>query len=110
MILDGFLAFDTAANLAQSAGTYTSTNIIDLHLVGIPVLANNQGARDIGIGDDPALKILVVATTAFSGGTSLQVKLQGATDNGSGSPNAFVDWYVSPVTTDANIGLGARLL
>jgi hypothetical protein len=32
---------------------------IDLHTAGIPVLVNLQGARDMGIGDDPALKLLV---------------------------------------------------
>jgi hypothetical protein len=87
-----------------------STNQIDLHMAGIPVLAAGQGARDIGIGDDPAMKLLVLVTTAFAGLTSLQVSLQGAPDNGSGAPAAFVTWYSSPVVLLANLIAGARLL
>lgn len=112
MILDSLLQFSSAQNLAQVTGTYVSTNSIDLHLAGLPVLANNQGARDIGIGDDPALKLLVQVTTTFtSGGAStLQVKFQGATDNGSGVANTFSDWWVSPVYALATLVAGARLM
>jgi hypothetical protein len=67
MILDAFLQFDNAVSLAISAGTQASTNIIDLHGTGLlPTLAANQGARDMGIGDDPALKLLVIVTTTFT--------------------------------------------
>lgn len=112
MILDSFLQFSAAQNLAQVVGTYVSTNIIDLGGPQLPVLANNQGARDIGIGDDPALKLLVQVTTTFTSGGSptLVVKLQGATDNGSGSPNSFSDWWVSPAYALATLVQGARLL
>lgn len=112
MILDAFLQFDSAASLAIAVGTQASTNIIDLHMAGIPVLSNNQGARDIGIGDDPALKLLVqVSTTFTSGGAgTLSVAFQGATDNGSGSPNAFSTYYVSPVYALATLVAGARLM
>ena len=70
MILDGLLQF-SGVNGDSPTATGVSTNIIDLHLVGIPVLANLQGARDMGIGDDPALKLLVLVTTAFTGLTTL---------------------------------------
>jgi len=111
MILDALLQFDASKNLAQAAGSYTSTNIIDLHMAGIPVLQNNQGARDIGIGDDPAMKLLVQVTTTFTGTTgTLAVQLQGATDNGSGAPNAFSTWWVSPTYALATLTIGARLL
>lgn len=95
---------------SPTTGTQTSSNILDLHLVGIPVLANLQGARDLGIGDDPALKILVVCTLAFAGGTSLQVNFQGAPDNGSGAPGSFVTWWSSPVVALATLVQGARLM
>lgn len=108
MILDGLLQFSGTTGDAPTA-TGVSTNILDLHLVGIPVLANNQGARDMGIGDDPALKLLVLVTTTFTGLTSLQVSLQGATDNGSGAPNAFTPWWLSPVYAAATLVAGARL-
>lgn len=111
MILDAFLQFDSAVNLAQVVGTYNSTNVIDLHMAGIPVLANGQGARDIGIGDDPALKMLVMVTTTFTSGGAgtLQVALQGATDNGSGAPAAYSTWWTSPAYALATLNAGSRL-
>jgi hypothetical protein len=112
MILDSLLQFDNAVSLAIAVGTQQSTNQIDLHMAGIPVLVNNQGARDIGIGDDPALKLLIqVATTFTSGGAgTLSVAIQGATDNGSGAPNASTTWWVSPVYALATLVVGARLM
>src|SRR6266436_5552048 len=119
MILDYFVQFtggtvapgnSDSATDSPTTGTQTSSNIIDLHMAGIPVLANLQGARDIGIGDQPALKLLVQCTLAFAGGTSLQVNLQGATDNGAGAPAAFTTWYGSAVIALANLVQGARLL
>jgi hypothetical protein len=112
MILDAFLQFTgTTAGAADSptVGTQTSANIIDLHMAGIPVLANAQGARDMGIGDKPALKIVAWVTVAFASGTSLQVNLQGATDNGSGGANAFTTWWSSPAYAEATLVAGARL-
>lgn len=111
MIRDAFLLFDSAANLAQVVGTYTSANIIDLHMSGIPVLANLQGARDMGIGDRPALKLLVqVVTTFTSGGAgTLAVSLQGAPDNGSGAPGSYATWWTSPAYALATLNTGSRL-
>ena len=108
MILDGLLQFSGPNGDAPTA-TGVSTNIIDLHLVGIPVLAAGQGARDMGIGDDPALKLLVLCTTAFTGLTSLAVALQGAVDNGAGAPAAFTTWWTGPATPLASLTAGARL-
>lgn len=112
MILDNLLSFGTNQNLAQVVATYTSLNSLDLHMAGIPALANLAGARDIGIGDDPALKLLVQVTTTFTSGGAgtLQVKFQGATDNGSGVANAFSDWWVSPAYALATLVQGARLM
>ena len=112
MILDNLLSFSVNQNLAAVASTIVSANSLDLHMAGIPVLANLQGARDLGIGDDPALKLLVQVTTTFTSGgaATLQVKLQGATDNGSGGANAFSDWWVSPAYALATLVQGARLM
>lgn len=111
MIRDAFLLFDSAANLAQVTGTYTSANILDLHMSGIPTLANLQGARDLGIGDNPALKLLVQVVTAFTGTTgTLQVILQGAPDNGSGVPGSYSNWWASPLYTVAQLNAGSRLM
>ena len=120
MILDAFLLFTgsaTATGIAvtgtnydlPTTGTQNSTNVIDLHMAGIPVLANLSGARDIGIGDAPALKLLIQVTTTIASGTTLQVVLQGATDNGSGAPNAYSNWWASPVYAEATLVQGTRL-
>jgi hypothetical protein len=121
MILDNLLMFTGRSNGASggislgpqtdapTTGAQASSNIIDLHLVGIPILAAGQGARDLGIGDDPALKLLVLVTTAFAAGTSLIVALQGAPDNGSGAPGTFVTWWTSPTYLEATLTAGARL-
>ena len=121
MILDNLLLFTGTSNGASgvpvlgantdrpTTGTQVSSNIIDLHMAGLPVLANLQGARDIGIGDDPAMKILAIVTTTFGAGTSIQLNLQGATDNGAGAPAAFSTWWSSPVYLTATLVGGARL-
>ena len=113
MIIDNYLVWDWYVSMAHTTGTYTSTNIIDLHISspGIPVLASGQGARDLGIGDDSALKILVEVTTTFTGaGATLAVSLQGSPDNGSGAPLGFVTWYTTPTYTLATLVAGARLM
>lgn len=121
-ILDAFLQFTgfpatggivvTGTNYdLPTTGTQNSSNILDLHISsGLPVLANLQGARDIGVGDNPALKLLVQVITAFGGGTSLSVNLQGAPDNGSGAPGSYATWWSTPVYTEAQLVAGARLM
>lgn len=122
MILDGLLTF-TGTNFgatggvqsgqftdAPTTGTQTSSNIIDLGLTGIPTPASGGGARDIGIGDDPAMKFLVQVVVAFLGGTSLGVNVQGAPDNGSGVAGAFTTMLTGPVVALANLVVGARVL
>ena len=110
MILDALLAFDTSTLITANGTTQNSANVIDLGGPGLPVLANLQGARDIGIGDDPAMKLLVQVTVAATTGTSMTVTLQGAPDNGSGLPGTYVTWYVTPVYTTAQLVVGARLM
>jgi len=116
MILDALLAFDTAYTfVAGTTGTvaaHDSTNIIDLGITScIPSSASGGGARDIGIGDDPALKLLVlVTTTVTSGGAgTLALALNGAIDNGSGIPAAFSVWWTSPAYALATMNAGSRL-
>ena len=107
MILDALLQFSNAQNLAQVAGTYASTNILDLHMAGIPVLANLQGARDIGIGDDPALILVVQSIAAFTaaGAATMTIALQYSADN--------VTYYVAaevPVIPKASMGANTKLV
>ena len=80
MILDANLLFDgtysTASGL-QGVNVYTngssqaSTNILDL-----------ANARDMGAGrSGMPLNVVVIVTTAFAGGTSLNIQFQGSTDS-----------------------------
>lgn len=113
MYLDALQTFDNASSLAIAAGTQVSSNVLDYGInSGIPSSANGGGARDMGIGDDPALKLLVqVSTTFTSGGAgTLSVAIQGAPDNGSGAPGTFTTWWVSPAYALATLAAGARLL
>jgi hypothetical protein len=126
MILDGLLAFTATVaganptvgdSLINATGTFSTTNVIDLGLIGLPTSAAGGGARDIGVGDDPAMKILAQLTTPIagtSGTTTLQVILQGAPDNGTGIPGTWYNMILSPVytlVTGAQLGVaGQRLL
>lgn len=88
MILDSALLFDSAHAITAASGTEASTNVLDL-----------TNARDMGIGDTPALKLLVQVIQAFAGGTSLAVKLQGSTDN--------VTYTDMPAATPTALTLGS---
>jgi hypothetical protein len=55
------------------------------------------------------MEMLVQVTTTIAGGTSLQVILQGAPDNGSGAPGSYTNWWLSPVYAEAALVAGARL-
>lgn len=113
MILDNFQTFDLASSLAIAAGTQASANTLDYGISsGIPTSANGGGARDMGVGDDPALKFVVQVGTTFTsaGAATLSVAIQGAPDNGSGAPGAFITWWVSPAYALATLNAGSRLL
>jgi hypothetical protein len=113
MIRDALLQFDNPTlPFNFVAGTYNSSNIIDLHLVsgGLPVLVSGQGARDMGIGDDPAMKLHVLVTTLFVGGTSLVVAFQGAPDNGSGLPGTWTTYLQSAAIVTASLTAGQRII
>ncbi len=115
MILDGLLIFDpNPTSVAIAAGTQASTNTLSLRAANqIPVLANLQGARDMGIGDNPALKISVIVVVAFTSGGAgtLSVAFQGAPDNGSGAPGSFTTYYTTPVYALATVAVvGAELM
>jgi hypothetical protein len=98
MIIDGALQFTGTAGTAGSpdnptTGTQVSTNVIDL-----------VNARDMGIGDDPALKLSVSVTTTFTGGTSLQVNIRASVDN-----ITYITLASGPVIAEANLLQGTFL-
>jgi hypothetical protein len=121
MILDNLLTFTGTSNGATggitagaqtdlpTTGTQAASNIIDLGLSGLPTSANGGGARDIGVGDDPAMKLSALVTTAITGGTSLQLQLQGAPDNGSGAPGSYTTMWTSAAIAEASLVAGAQL-
>jgi hypothetical protein len=129
MILDNLFNFcggttgvgnSDGRNDVPTTGTQTSSNIVDIgvgfanpgNLTGLALPGNaaGGGARDLGIGDDPSLKLMVLVTVGFTAGTSLQVNLQGAPDNGSGAPGAFTIMESGPVVAVANLIAGVRLM
>lgn len=131
MIIDAFFAFATSLNPFQvpnAAGTTvigpgvgggTNPQNIDLGVglqttsnptgLAIPGVAAGGGARDLGVGDQPSLKVLVdvVGTTGFTsaGTTTAQIQIMGAPDNGSGAPGAFTVYASGPVITTVNGGV-----
>lgn len=122
MILDGLLTFTGTSNGASggissgaqtdapTTGTQIASNIVDLGVSsGVPTSANGGGARDLGVGDDPSLKLSVIATTAFTVGTSLQLELDGAPDNGSGAPGTYTIMWQSQAIAEAALVAGAQL-
>lgn len=121
MILDGLLTFSGTAKGASGApasgpytdapttGTQAASNIIDLGISGLPTSAGGGGARDLGIGDDPSLKLSALCVVAFTGGTSLQLQLQGAPDNGSGAPGSYTTMWTGPAILEAALIAGAQL-
>jgi hypothetical protein len=98
MILDGSLVFTGTPGVPGSVDSPTasgvSTNIIDL-----------VNARDLGIGDDPALKLLIQIITSFTAGTSLETQLQGAPDN-AGVPGTWTTMWDSNAIALANLTAG----
>jgi hypothetical protein len=126
MIIDSYLLFtgtsngasggitSTSTTDAPTAGTQTASNIIDIGIgsstnPGIPSLANGAGARDLGIGDKPVLQLNVVVAVAFVGGTSLQITLSGAPDNGSGAAGSYTTMYTSAAVALADLDVGAQI-
>jgi hypothetical protein len=121
MILDGLLTFTGTSNGATggitfgpqtdapTTGTQAASNILDIGIAGLPTSARGGGARDLGVGDDPSLKLSAIATVAFAGGTSLQLQLQGAPDNGSGAPGTYTTMWTSGAIAEANLTAGPQL-
>jgi len=132
MILDGLLTFtgqllgNTTGigvagtwtdSVAQTAGTYATSNVVDIGLTGLPATTATTalgGARDIGVGDDPMLKLSIIATSAITSGTSSTIyfTLEGAPDTpgSSGTPGSYTVMWTSPTYTAAtSIAAGTQL-
>lgn len=105
MILDALQMFDSPSaprDLAQVAGTYPSTNILDYGIEGgIPAEGAGTLGRDMGVGT--RLQLFAQISTVFAGGTSLQVTLQGAISDANGDPSTWTSWWSSPAYALANL-------
>ena len=119
MIQDNLLLFTGTSNgatatIASSAyadlpttGTQRSSNIVDLGLIGgIPASAvGGGGARDIGIGDKPALKFVARNLTAWSATATVQLLLEGAPDAGANTPGSYTQMWASAVIPAATLAV-----
>jgi hypothetical protein len=106
----GGLAAGPATDKLLGTGALASSNIIDLGNVGGIPFGNG---RDIGIGDEPALKLSCIvfnpAGNPIAGGTSLALQLQGAQDSGAGVPGTPFTIWTGPAIPIANLVNGAQL-
>lgn len=116
MIIDRLQTFSgglggaTSPADAPTTGTQAAPNVLDYGILsGIPSSANGGGARDMGVGDKPALKLSAVVTTAFAGGTSLQLELAGAPDDGSGGEGSYTVMWLGPAVVEADLDEGQQL-
>lgn len=99
MILDGLLSFNTVGTPQAITVTAPSDNVLDM-----------KNGRDMGIGDNPALKLAIYVTESLLGNAgTLQIQVQAAPDNGSGSPGAYVTLAESRAYAIADLTKGAKL-
>ena len=122
MILDNLLTFTGTSNGAAggitasaqtdspTTGTQAASNILDIGVAsGVPSSANGGGARDLGVPGRVVLKFSALVTTAFTVGTSLQLQIQGAPDNGSGAAGSFTTMWTSGAIAEASLVAGMQL-
>lgn len=111
MILDGSLTFNSAVGTPQAiSATAASSGIVDVTGAGsgnLPTMingfpaANTAVGSDYGAGDGNTIPhVLISVTTAGTGTGTIQIALEWAPDNGSGSPGT----YTLLVETDALVG------
>jgi hypothetical protein len=100
MLLDSSNQF-SASQAVTALGSTASTNIIDLGI-----------ARDVGDAVTASLYLLCQVATAFASGGSatLQVQVQSAPDNGSGSPGTWSTIEQSDAIPVASLVQGYKFL
>lgn len=95
---------------APTTGTQVLSNVVDIGVTsGVPSSASGAGARDLGIGDSPALKLSLITPLTWVGGTSVQFELDGAPDSGSGTPGTYYTFWQSQAIPIANLLAGSQL-
>lgn len=110
MILDGNLQFTgIAGNMTAGTGTGQGTAGMGDDPMLTAITASNNvidlgTARDLGVGDDSAIKLMAIVSVAGVGGTSMQIAVQGSVDNSSWTTMA-----TGPAILTANLTIGTRL-
>jgi hypothetical protein len=110
MILDGNLQFTGVAGIVTvGSGTGQGTaGMGDDPMLTAITNSNNTidllNARDMGVGDDPALKLVCPVSVAGAGGTSMQISVQGSVDN-----STWVTLATGPAIVTANLLVGTYL-
>lgn len=96
MYLDANLLFDPAGTAITASAV--STNVLDLGV-----------ARDLGPGLYPESVVVVVGTSfTGTGGSTLTIQVEGAPDNGSGSPGTYEILYQSQPVALASLVAGQK--
>jgi len=115
MILDRLLTFTgnvaTGTTTDSVTTTADSSNVIDLgvNFPGLPQTTATVaagGARDIGVGDDPMLKLLIMIVTPYTtSANTLTCTLQGAPDTpgATGTPGAYTVMWTSPAVPASSL-------
>ena len=110
MILDGALQFTGIAGVTTpGSGTGQNTAGMGDDPMLTAITASNNvldllNSRDMGIGDDPALKVVCSVTVAGVGGTSMQIAVQGSPDN-----STWVTMATGPTVLTANLLVGTYI-
>lgn len=100
MLLDNFLMFESFTTPVAITTGGISTNVLDL-----------LNERDIGIGDDPALKLLVLVTATFTSGSTSKMtsKFQGAVSSASGTGGTYSTYAESADLGTDTLVAGAKI-
>lgn len=117
--LVGFVFSSAPLSLVAAAGADVPTNPIDLMGDGVGTTVQNIWGNSTlpfspdarGVGDPRPLIDILIGTTPVDGtGTpTLTVELQGAPDNGSGSPGTYETYRSTGALATASIPTGTRI-
>lgn len=119
-INDALASFvSSSLSLVAAAGVDVPTNPIDLFGDGVGVTVQNIWGNSTlpfspdarGVGSPlPLIDILIGTTPVDSTGTpTLTVELQGAEDNGSGSPGSYQTYIATAALSTSQIPTGTRI-
>ena len=118
MIMDNYLMIDGAnsslgvftGTTVQNGTTFQVGNQVSANIIDMSQIAGSAKGlgRDIAVGDD--IELVSLVTAVFTGSSStLQLQVQYAVDNGSGSPTGWTTVAQSVAFTLAQLVAGAEI-